>query len=298
MNLRALMYFEELARSSSMREVAEKFGVAPTAVTRQIENLEEHFGVQLLERSARGVTLTPAGEILAGQAGKTVREMNHIQQLMDDLDGLKAGRICIYANGAAVTHILAPVLARFSVAHPNLRFEVHITSAVEAMEALRLAKADIAISLFAPRLPDYKVRSRISVAYDVVMRADHPLALKSHVTFKDLTGLPLALPDEKFAARIAIDEMAARAGLELDPVFVTGSMEMLKELVLGNAALTLLPKVAVLREVEERRMICVAFQKDQQVRTEIDLCVSPDRPLTAAASAFVSFVEQFMAEGR
>lgn len=61
MHLRALMYFDELVRTNSMRAAAENLGVAPTAISRQIENLEEHFGTQLVERSSRGVKLTAAG---------------------------------------------------------------------------------------------------------------------------------------------------------------------------------------------------------------------------------------------
>lgn len=296
MNLRALMYFDELVRSSSMREVAEKFDVAPTAVSRQIENLEEHFGAQLLERSARGVTLTSAGEILARQAGKMLREMDHVQQLIGDLSGLKSGRIRIYANGAAVAHLLAPALARFSLQYPNLRYEVTITSASEAMEALSSAKADIAISLFAPRLPDFKVRSRIAVNYDAILPSTHALAGRREVKLSDLSGYPLALPDQAFAARQAIDEAAARAGLELDPVFVTSSLEMLKELVLSSAAVTLLPKLSILRDIEEGRMVAVSFVQAEQVKTEIDLCVAPDRPLSLATETFARFVEAFMSE--
>lgn len=295
MNLRALTYFEELSRSNSMREVAEKFDVAPTAISRQIENLEEHFGVQLLERSARGVTLTAAGEILAKQAAKTLREMNHIQQLMGDLNGSNTGRISIYANGAAVTHVLAPVLARFSAENPNIRFEVNITSALEAMDALVNAKADLAISLFAPPQPQFTVRSRVDVSYELIIPPSHLLASKDSVRFGDIKSEPLALPDVQFAARRAIDEKAAVQGVNIEPVFVTGSMELLKELVLSGSALTMLPKVSVLREIEEGRMVAVPFEKTQRVETQIELCVSPEHPLSAATRSFVTYVEQFMA---
>ncbi|SEH79629.1 regulatory helix-turn-helix protein, lysR family [Rhizobium tibeticum] len=60
MQIRALMYFDELVRTNSMRQAAENLNVAPTAISRQIENLEYHFGAPLVERSARGVKLTAA----------------------------------------------------------------------------------------------------------------------------------------------------------------------------------------------------------------------------------------------
>ena len=93
MQIRALIYFDELVRTNSMRQAAENLNVAPTAISRQIENLEHHFGTQLVERSARGVTLTAAGELLAARAGRTLRELEHVHQLIEDLKGLQRGRV-------------------------------------------------------------------------------------------------------------------------------------------------------------------------------------------------------------
>lgn len=296
MQLRALMYFDELVRTNSMRAAAENLNVAPTAISRQIENLEHYFGSPLVERSSRGVKLTAAGELLAARAGKTLRELDHVNQLIDDLKGLRRGRVTIYANGATVANLLAPVLAQFSLRFPELRFEVHITSARQAIDALGSAEADIVVSLFAPRMSGVKVLSRSQIVYDAILPCDHPLAERSEVTLKDLAQLPLALPDKTFAARQAFDEMFHGAGLELDPVFVTSSLEMLKELVLGGAAITLLPALAVSREIRAGQMVAVPLSGSKGIRTQIDLCVAPDRQLSFAASKLADFIERFMRE--
>jgi DNA-binding transcriptional LysR family regulator len=296
MQLRALMYFDELVRTNSMRAAAENLNVAPTAISRQIENLEHYFGSPLVERSSRGVKLTAAGELLAARAGKTLRELDHVNQLIDDLTGLRRGRVTIYANGATVANLLAPVLAQFSLRFPELRFEVHITSARQAIDALGSAEADIVVSLFAPRMSGVKVLSRSQIVYDAILPSDHPLAERSEVTLKDLAQLPLALPDKTFAARQAFDDMFHGAGLELDPVFVTSSLEMLKELVLGGAAITLLPALSVSREIRAGQMVAVPLSGSKGIRTQIDLCVAPDRQLSFAASKLADFIERFMRE--
>lgn len=296
MQLRALMYFDELVRTNSMRAAAENLNVAPTAVSRQIENLEYYFGSPLVERSSRGVKLTAAGELLAARAGKTLRELGHVHQLIDDLKGLQRGRVTIYANGATVANLLAPVLAQFSLKYPKLRFEVHITSARQAMDALSSAEADLVVSLFAPRMPDVKVRSRTQISYDVILPSGHAMAEKTEITLKELATLPLALPDKTFAARQAFDDLFKEAGLELDPVFITSSLEMLKELILGGAAVTLLPALTVLRETRAKQMVAVPLAGAKGIRTQIDLCVAPDRQLSFAASKLSDFIERFMRE--
>ncbi|CAN7588716.1 LysR family transcriptional regulator [Pararhizobium sp. LjRoot238] len=296
MQIRALIYFDELVRTNSMRAAAENLHVAPTAISRQIENLEYYFGTSLIERSARGVTLTAAGELLAARAARTLRELDHVRQLMDDLKGLQRGGVTVFASGAVVANLLAPALADFSLLYPKVRFEVIIASAYRSIEAVSNAEADIAVTLFAPPLAGSKVRLRSEVTYDVIAAADHPAARHSEISLRALAPYPLAVPDQSFGARQAFDALFAREGLTLDPIFITNSLEMQKELVLRGAAITLLPALAVSRECQAGQLVAVPVAGSKGVRTPLDLCVAPDRQLSFAAAKLLDFIERFMRE--
>lgn len=296
MQIRALMYFDELVRTNSMRQAAENLNVAPTAISRQIENLEYHFGAPLVERSARGVKLTAAGELLAARAGRTLRELDHVGQLIEDLKGLQRGKVSIYANGATVANLVAPALAEFSLKYPKLRFEVTITSARQAIEAVNSAEADIAVTLFAPPMSGTKVRLRSEIAYDLITSPKHAAATRQEIQLKELVDYALALPDQSFGFRQAFDALLEREGLALEPVFVTSSLEMLKELVLSGAATTLLPALTVRREIEAGQLCAIPFGGKAGIRTHVDLCVAPDRQLSFAATKLLDFIERFMRE--
>ncbi|WP_296431688.1 LysR substrate-binding domain-containing protein, partial [Rhizobium sp. UBA1881] len=270
--------------------------VAPTAISRQIENLEYHFGAPLVERSSRGVKLTAAGELLAARAGRTLRELDHVGQLIEDLKGLQAGRVAIHANGATVANLLAPALAEFSLKYPKLHFEVTISSARQAVEAANGGEADIAVTLFAPAVTGTKVRLRSEIAYDLIVSTGHPAAERLEVSLKDIADYPLALPDPSFGFRQAFDALFEKAGLSFDAVFVTSSLEMLKELVLSGAAATLLPALTVRREIEAGQLRAVPLAPRSAIRTHVDLCVAPDRQLSFAASKLLDFIERFMRE--
>jgi len=294
MQIRALIYFDELVKTNSMRQAAENLNVAPTAISRQIENLEYHFGTQLVERSARGIKLTAAGELLAERAGRTLRELDHVYQLIEDLKGLQRGTVSIYANGASVANILAPALAEFSLRYPRLRFEVTITSARGAIEAVNNAEADIAVTLFAPPLSGTKVRLRSELVYDVIAASSHPFADAKEITLAEIAAHALAVPDRSFGARQAFDALFEQEGLTLDPVFETGSLEMQKELVLRGAAITMLPALTVRREIEAGQLVARPVAGGKGVRTPVDLCVAPDRQLSFAAGKLLDFIERFM----
>ncbi|ACM25089.1 LysR family transcriptional regulator [Agrobacterium rhizogenes] len=296
MQIRALIYFDELVRTNSMRQAAENLNVAPTAISRQIENLEYHFGTPLVERSARGVKLTAAGELLAVRAGRTLRELDHVHQLIEDLKGLQRGRVSVYASGATVANLLAPALAEFSLRYPKLRFEVTITSARSAIEAVNGAEADIAVTLFAPPLSGTKVRLRSEITYDVIAATSHSLAALKEVSLAELAAHSLAVPDRSFGARQAFDALFEREGLVLDPVFESSSLEMQKELVLRGAAITMLPALTVQREIQAGQLVALPVAGGKGIRTPIDLCVAPDRQLSFAAGKLLDFIERFMRE--
>ena len=294
MQIRALMYFDELVRTNSMRQAAENLNVAPTAVSRQIENLEDYFGTPLVERSARGVTLTAAGELLAARAGRTLRELEHVQQLIEDLKGLERGRVTIFANGAIVASLLTPALAEFSKTYPSIRFEVMITSARQAVEAVNSARADMALTLFAPQMTEAKVIARSEIAYEVIASSRHALAGRKEVTLRELARHALALPETSFGFRQAFDAAAERQGLTFEPAFTVSALEMLKELVLSDMAATLLPRLSVRRELEAGTLTAIPLASESTIRTHAELSIAPDRQLSFAAAKVSGFIEEFM----
>lgn len=296
MQIRALLYFDELARTRSMRAAAERLNIQPTAFARQIDQLEYYFGTALIERSSRGIRLTAAGELVAARAGKTVRELDNVRQLIDDLEGLKRGHVNIQASGATVANLLAPALADFSLKFPNIRFSVTIASARQAMEALLSAEADIAVTLFSEPDPATKVRLRAQITYEVIAASHHPAARHKELTIAQLATYPLVIPDRSFGARQAFDAWFQAAGLTLDPVFVTASLEMQKELVLRGAALTLLPALTVLRECRAGDLVVIPIAIGAGIRTPIDLSVANDRQLPFAALKLLDAIDRFMRE--
>ncbi len=186
MQLRALIYFNELARHGSMRRAAEKLGIAPTAISRQIENLEYHFGAPLVERDPTGIRLTAAGELLAARSARSLRELDHVRTLIDDLKGLRAGRVTVYASGAAASGLLVPALAEFSASYPDVRFEVVVASVGRSMQALADGEADLAVTLFTPLRTETVVRGRVAIEHAAVMAPGHPLADRLQVGPGDL----------------------------------------------------------------------------------------------------------------
>ncbi|WP_062220883.1 LysR family transcriptional regulator [Aureimonas sp. D3] len=294
MQIRSLIYFYELVRAKSMRQAAQRLNVAPTAISRQVANLEHHFGTPLVDRDSRGIRLTAAGELLAERLSRTLRDLDQVAVFIDDLKGLRRGEVKIVTNGALTTSILTPAVASFSAFYPQVSFDIRILSANDAIERLVLAEADIALTMFTPAHPDVVERLSGAVENMVIVAPHHPLAKLPHVSLAELAQFPLAIPDESFGARRALEESAAQAGVDLNRLFVTNSIEIQKELGRRGAAALILPALAVAREMALGELCAIPIRGGWQIRARLALSVTRDRSLPFAAAKLLSHLEQHL----
>ncbi|MGF6564661.1 LysR substrate-binding domain-containing protein [Kosakonia cowanii] len=125
--LNALLAFEVVAKTGSVRAAAESMSVTPGAVSRQIRLLEDHFGTALFQRQGRGLSLTNPGKA-------------YYQQISEHFDGLRdAGKILHRNAGRSVirlhsfttfaTRWLISPLSKFQMAYPDI--DIRLTTASE-----------------------------------------------------------------------------------------------------------------------------------------------------------------------
>ena len=102
----AARYFDEVARQGSVRRAAERLNAAPSAVNRQIINLEAEYGVPLFERLPRGMRLTAAGELLLNEVRRWQSDHDRACRNLRALQGLHRGHAAV-GLGQAV-YVIVP----------------------------------------------------------------------------------------------------------------------------------------------------------------------------------------------
>ncbi|SUB00794.1 HTH-type transcriptional regulator gltC [Pannonibacter phragmitetus] len=295
MQLQAITYFNELVRCRSIRQAAQNLGVTPTAISRQLDNLEYHFGVQLVERGARGIELTAAGEVVAARLKTAIRAFDQANQAIDDLRGLRRGEVSVHVNGATGGSILAAALAAFSKEFPAIRVTVQETSAREAMSAIVRGDTDMALTLFSPDDPRVTARVRVPVRHAAILAPDHPAAALKSLDLDALTTHALAVPDTSYSLRAALEARLRAGGHDpLSVSFTTASLTVQKELARLGAAILILPEIAVIRDLELGSLVARPLAADAAIDTALQLSLSPERQLSFAASRFAASLERLL----
>jgi DNA-binding transcriptional LysR family regulator len=124
LDLRDLNAFVAIARTGNFRRAALEQGVSVSSLSQRLRDLEARLGIRLLNRTTRSVALTEAGELLLARVGPAIAAVNGA---MEDVRGLRAvpsGRLRINAPPPAIDLVLAPMVAPFIEAYPQVDLEV------------------------------------------------------------------------------------------------------------------------------------------------------------------------------
>ena len=241
MNLKTLRYFIAVADSGSLTAAAAAIPIAQPALTRQMRDLEEEMGVQLLQRLPRGVRLTPAGVTLYESAQRILSETARLERRLAHSQEKVRAPVVLGAS---------PTLARLLL--PRL-FE----SCIDAMDELELRAREA----FTPALLDWLERGMIDMA--VLTNPEpgrslsfqpllgEPFALVSHaqmrigpvVSVNQLARIPLLMTS---LHRSLVDRQLASLGKSLQVRAEIDSVDSIRELVMRGRWATIMP-VSVFR---------------------------------------------------
>ena len=148
----SLRLFLSLSENLHFGRTSQECNISPSALSRQIQRLEEEVGRKLLERDNRMVSLTPAGQRFAEYAARALelwKEMN--EEMLEDRASLK-GELSLYCSVTACYSILPDILTRFRKSYPDIHIKLKTGDASMAVNIVQEGKADIAVGAKPDRL--------------------------------------------------------------------------------------------------------------------------------------------------
>lgn len=143
--LRQFRYFVRIVESGSISRAANTLYVAQSAISQQIAKLEDELGCQLLSRSARGVTLTQAGEHFHQTAVKVLREVDEVKATLVGSQLQPRGKVSLGLPNSISLLCTAPLIARVANELPDVVLSIHESTSSTLPELLLSGRVDFAI---------------------------------------------------------------------------------------------------------------------------------------------------------
>jgi DNA-binding transcriptional LysR family regulator len=227
-DFRQLRQFLAVVELKSFTAAAEKLHMTQPALTRSVQQIEERFGVKLIERGSKSFELTPFGHMLAERARLIEQEFAHIDSEMAALKSGETGTLRI-GTGVSAIGYLPDALAAFREQRPNVTVRVTVDSMDSNATALLRGDLDlICTAIEFPRHPTLKSERLLEVGNVVIASKSHPLADRGTLTPKDLHAYPWATFQSDELARARLGAYFAASELDLPRIgFETNDLEIL-----------------------------------------------------------------------
>ncbi|WP_159793207.1 LysR family transcriptional regulator [Puerhibacterium puerhi] len=142
---RRLSFLLAVHRAGGVLAAAELLHVTPSAVSQQIARLEAEEGFPVLDRGPRGVTLTPAGRVLAEAAERIEAELVEAHQAIAALGEGVSGTVKIGSFQTAIRAVVAPALGELAERYPAVEISVMEHEPAEALRMLRAGDVDLVV---------------------------------------------------------------------------------------------------------------------------------------------------------
>lgn len=288
--LATLRYFHEVARARSIRRAAERLNVATSAISRQIAKLEAEVGAPLFERRPRGMELTAAGEIYARHARDVLLAVRRTRHEIEELSGLRRGRVRIRTIEGLVGSFLSPTIGAFRERYPQVVFEVTITGAEDVVASVAAGDADLGIAFNAPILAGVRSLARLRDPVCAVLAPAHALAGRESLGLAEALAVPHAIPAAAFGIRNLLDQAVREGRRSLEPSLLTNSIEALRSFARSGEGVAFLHKLAVQRELEEGLLVAVPVRAAALEAGSVDIVVLEGRSIPPAAERFAGFL--------
>jgi LysR family nitrogen assimilation transcriptional regulator len=216
MQYRHLYYFLRIVEAGSFSQAARTIHVAQPALSQQIAELEASLGVPLLQRSARGIKPTAAGQKFYDEASSILRKYENLSGLVRSSTGDIEGKVGLGMPASLSTTLVGPFIEACRADHPKVTLRFIDGDSEFLREEVEKGKLDLALAYedeFFPvvlRQPLFRQNH-----YLISSKRSAPAAAAS-ISLKDVAKIPLVLPGRLNARREVIERTFAEAGLSLN----------------------------------------------------------------------------------
>jgi DNA-binding transcriptional LysR family regulator len=251
--LKQLQTFLEVARQRSVSKAAERLFVTQPAVSMQIRQLEDAFGLALLEPVGRNIRLTQAGEAFCLHAQAAMGQLKDLEASMAGFVGLKRGRIDLAVVSTA-KYFVPMLLMHFGKLLPDIDIQLRIDNRENVLGLLTRNEADLVIMGRAPEPLDCEATAFARNPLGIVAAPDHVLVRRRQLPFSALGEQRFLVREPGSGTRAAMERLFTQHQTPLNVAMEMPSNETIKQAVMAGMGLSFLSLRTVRHELASGHM--------------------------------------------
>jgi DNA-binding transcriptional LysR family regulator len=292
-----LRLFQSIAQLSSITRAAQAQHLSLAAASARVKALEAHAGVPLLQREARGVRFTPAGEAFLHHARAILRQTEQLRADLREYGRGLRGHVRIHANTTAVTDILPAVLPAFLKANPKVNVELQERQNPDIALGVLDGHADVGIVSTRFDTPGLRAIHFSTDSLVLVVPRGHRFAQRESIAFAETLDEPHVGMHAGSTLRDHLAKMTAGLGRPLLLRVELSSFDAVCRMVAAGVGIGIVPEMSAARNLVDLPLVQVELSDDWRVRERYVL-VRDGEPLPAYAQALIDHLVAFYADAR
>lgn len=254
MNLNHLAILLAIAEEKTITKAADRLMISQPAVSKQIRIFERNLGVQLLEREARKIRLTHAGQVLASYGRKIFDLDTEAERAIREIRGLSRGRLAIGASTTIGTYLLPEVFVQFRKKHPQIETTFEIGSSPAIYRRLSEGALDVAFTETPPSDPQLVARTFASDRLVAIAKPGHPIFGHKKVSARTLCKEAFVVRATGSDTKSFVERALSRRGLEINAVMAFDTTEAIKRAVAAGIGVAIVSHLSISLELKARTL--------------------------------------------
>ena len=281
----------------SLTKAAGERGTTQPEISRQISILERKCGGRLFYRTGRGVTPTELGQEVLNRVKEILDHVDLLTQDVNSAAGMVAGDVRIGVLPWMYKCVVYPLFCLTRERFPEVRLHVFEGSGDQIDEWLLSGHVTIGLPYrYGSGTGNKNEQRLLATDFFLIGLAGDSLTSGKTLDFSRLSGVPLVLPGVPHHVRIALDEIARNSRISLNVVLRADSLQIQKQMVLNGKGYAILPRFAVIEELEGGALQAVKIVKPNLGRTVV-LAMTSARPVSLASREVGRLIIELVADG-
>ncbi len=284
MEFRQLKYLLEIVKCNGFTKASESLGIAQSALSIAVKNLEYEIGITLIDRNFRKLTLTTEGEIFLSRAKSIIYQVDGLLHEMEEVKGLVQGDLRVGIPGMLATYYFPEKISEFKDKYSKLKISIVSDGAKKLEEMLCSGLLDVAILGEENLSRELSWRPFLKDEMVACVATSHHLASREWITIQELAEEPLFLFQKGNYQRAIIMKLLKNIDKQPNIAFETNLTSLLKSMTEKGSGVCTLLRMAV----DTSRLIPVSLQPAIEISTVI--AWRKKTYISLATRAFIDFL--------
>jgi DNA-binding transcriptional LysR family regulator len=283
LNLNSLRLFTAVAERGGFSAASRAMRVSQPAISKAVRQLEGQLGAQLLQRTARGVTLTEPGSVLLTHARVLFGEERAAEEALADLQGLARGSLRLGSSMTVASYFLPRILGAFHARHPGIALTLVAANTRRVLDALLANEIEMGVVEGPLSHPRVDVSPWIEDELVAVASPRHPLTAVNNLRAARLFRELFLTREEGAGTRVVVFAALHNRRVTPSRLFEISENEVLKKLAAAGVGFTILSRMAVEEEIARGELAVLRVEDLVMRRTLTFLQIKGRRPSPAVA---------------